>query len=325
MMDRSDVQPPPLDLGTREGRGQLPDALPCTNEDDEDVVISAGSANHEFGTCKPCAFTHTNVGCLNGVDCEFCHYRHNRKSKPRPCKGKRDRYRRIVAKMEQQMLDDDRSGDDFDDHSLTGVRSRNTGHPSGERSSDLPGNGQFPMPLPGPRPAGLVRSSVPAPPGPAPPGPVLTGPAPPGPVLPPGPALPGLVSPAPIPQSAAQPPAGPCPPNGHQLHMMEPVNRANSGNQALLCNPEYFGSRAVTFGGSQNGFTGAAFHVQAAHGAQGNQGCQPIMVMPVQVGVIMQAAPSDTPNLTFCGSHAPPLFSHSGSEADGTQQGSRVR
>lgn len=325
VMDRSDVHPLP-DLGTRDPRGQLQITLPCTIEDAEDVVISAGSANHEFGTCKPCAFIRTNVGCLNGVDCEFCHFRHSRRIKPRPCKGKRDRYRRIVAKMEQEMLDDDRSGDDFNDHSPTGVRSRSAGHASGERFSELAGNGHVASPPPGPRPAGLVQSPVAAPSGPAPPGPVPTGPAPPGPVVLLGPAQPGLVSPAPRPQPAAQLPAGPRPSNGRQqLYMMEAVNQANFGSQPLLCN-QAFGSQAVTCGGGQNGFNkGTAFHVQVAHGAQGNQGCRPIMVVPVQVGVIMQAAPSETPNLTFCRSHASPVFSHSGLEADGTGQGSPPR
>jgi hypothetical protein len=33
---------------------------------------SVGSAKHEYGTCKPCAFLHTK-GCASGFDCEFCH------------------------------------------------------------------------------------------------------------------------------------------------------------------------------------------------------------------------------------------------------------
>jgi hypothetical protein len=37
---------------------------------------SIGSADHELGTCKPCAFLWKDVkqpGCQNGQDCVFCH------------------------------------------------------------------------------------------------------------------------------------------------------------------------------------------------------------------------------------------------------------
>merc|ERR1719464_1195740 len=33
---------------------------------------SIGSAGHEMGRCKPCAFLHTR-GCANGIACPFCH------------------------------------------------------------------------------------------------------------------------------------------------------------------------------------------------------------------------------------------------------------
>lgn len=63
-------------------------------------IPSVGSARHDQGACKPCLFVHTEVGCQNGTLCEFCHLPHKRKSKPRPCKGKRDRYRRLLMRME---------------------------------------------------------------------------------------------------------------------------------------------------------------------------------------------------------------------------------
>jgi len=37
-----------------------------------DPLPSMGSADHRFGTCKPCAFIHTK-GCKTGKDCKFCH------------------------------------------------------------------------------------------------------------------------------------------------------------------------------------------------------------------------------------------------------------
>jgi len=51
---------------------------------------SLGSANHSEGTCKRCCFFPRNR-CLNGYNCEFCHYEHekrNRKSKKSKKKGK---------------------------------------------------------------------------------------------------------------------------------------------------------------------------------------------------------------------------------------------
>merc|ERR1712039_714639 len=33
---------------------------------------SVGSANHFYGTCKPCAHAHKGK-CINGVQCKFCH------------------------------------------------------------------------------------------------------------------------------------------------------------------------------------------------------------------------------------------------------------
>lgn len=33
---------------------------------------TVGSQGHWFGTCKPCVFLHTK-GCMNGINCSFCH------------------------------------------------------------------------------------------------------------------------------------------------------------------------------------------------------------------------------------------------------------
>lgn len=53
---------------------------------------------HMAGTCKPCAFIRTPVGCGSGSDCRFCHFVHSRHSK-RPGKLKRDRYRKLVDQL----------------------------------------------------------------------------------------------------------------------------------------------------------------------------------------------------------------------------------
>jgi hypothetical protein len=34
---------------------------------------SAGSAGHELGDCKPCAFVHKTRGCSLAAECPFCH------------------------------------------------------------------------------------------------------------------------------------------------------------------------------------------------------------------------------------------------------------
>lgn len=64
-------------------------------------LTSIGSMTHISGECKPCLFVHTVGGCQGGLLCEFCHFSHKRKAKPRPCKGKRDRYRKLLAKLEK--------------------------------------------------------------------------------------------------------------------------------------------------------------------------------------------------------------------------------
>jgi len=72
-------------------------ALYASNAQDKEGGWSKGAVLHESGTCKPCLFVHNPVGCQNGVECEFCHLRHSRSSRPRPSKGKRDRIKRLTA------------------------------------------------------------------------------------------------------------------------------------------------------------------------------------------------------------------------------------
>jgi len=61
---------------------------------------SIGSAFHYSGQCHPCLFNDHLEGCKTGIRCLFCHFAHSkvkRKGKRRPCKGKRDRYRKLVS------------------------------------------------------------------------------------------------------------------------------------------------------------------------------------------------------------------------------------
>eukprot|EP00928_Gymnodinium_smaydae_P009267 TRINITY_DN13432_c0_g1_i1.p1 TRINITY_DN13432_c0_g1~~TRINITY_DN13432_c0_g1_i1.p1 ORF type:complete len:188 (-),score=41.84 TRINITY_DN13432_c0_g1_i1:24-587(-) len=38
--------------------------------------LSAGSASHHLGSCNPCMFMKTKLGCKIGSACYFCHYPH---------------------------------------------------------------------------------------------------------------------------------------------------------------------------------------------------------------------------------------------------------
>jgi hypothetical protein len=68
--------------------GDTAPATPCLSDDecepspDAPVLVSltaglglwsVGSAGHEFGACKPCAFLSKEAGCQNGQNCTFCH------------------------------------------------------------------------------------------------------------------------------------------------------------------------------------------------------------------------------------------------------------
>lgn len=66
---------------------------------------SVGSLLHSIGKCKVCVFAHSG-SCSSGVSCSFCHLPHRRsqrKTGMRPCKGKRDRYRKFVACLEHEI------------------------------------------------------------------------------------------------------------------------------------------------------------------------------------------------------------------------------
>jgi len=67
---------------------------------DKGQLTSIGSAGHET-SCKPCLFVFTKVGCQNGMFCTFCHFKHKRENRPRPCKGKRNRFRKLLEEMEK--------------------------------------------------------------------------------------------------------------------------------------------------------------------------------------------------------------------------------
>lgn len=69
---------------------------------DEESVFSVGSALHKSGQCKPCLFFYSEVGCRKNEECVFCHSAHKGKSRPRPNKDKRVRYRKLITLQQAQ-------------------------------------------------------------------------------------------------------------------------------------------------------------------------------------------------------------------------------
>jgi len=61
---------------------------------------SKGSDAHHSGQCRPCHYLQTKLGCVKGVDCEFCHLSHTKKSRPRPCKAKRTQCKRMLGMLD---------------------------------------------------------------------------------------------------------------------------------------------------------------------------------------------------------------------------------
>lgn len=61
-----------------------------------------GSTIHRFGNCKPCAFLHTK-GCMNGLECPFCHLCDAGEKKRRQ-KEKKEQKRELSKWVESQAV-----------------------------------------------------------------------------------------------------------------------------------------------------------------------------------------------------------------------------
>lgn len=83
--------------------------------DEDGNLTSVGSILHHTGGCKPCLSVFTNEACEFNIDCEFCHFPHKKKGKTRPCKKKRDRYRKLCDHMGQPVEDGDGATRDGED------------------------------------------------------------------------------------------------------------------------------------------------------------------------------------------------------------------
>lgn len=79
--------------------------------DEHGQPTSIGSIGHDCEACKvPCIYVMRKKPCVNGAQCNFCHLPHKQKrsrqrhkTRPRPCKGKRDRYRKHWETLKNQI------------------------------------------------------------------------------------------------------------------------------------------------------------------------------------------------------------------------------
>jgi len=103
------------------GNEQLAEVLP---RDELGRGTSIGSLLHRYGTCKPCRNIVSSPTCSDGLRCCFCHLPHtfipaemvssatdehgmNDTRRPgRPSQSQRDKYRRVVDKVEAQIRRD---------------------------------------------------------------------------------------------------------------------------------------------------------------------------------------------------------------------------
>ncbi|CAE7875116.1 unnamed protein product [Symbiodinium sp. KB8] len=71
--------------------------------DDADVAVTSKgeSESHALGTCRPCHYVYAKSGCTNGAACAFCHLPHPKKFRPRPCKSKRSKCKRLAAVLDK--------------------------------------------------------------------------------------------------------------------------------------------------------------------------------------------------------------------------------
>lgn len=60
---------------------------------------SAGSVQHAEGKCVPCYFFAHSRGCNARQECDFCHMQHPKSGPARPSKSKREKAKRLAAKL----------------------------------------------------------------------------------------------------------------------------------------------------------------------------------------------------------------------------------
>ncbi|CAE8667913.1 unnamed protein product [Polarella glacialis] len=83
---------------------------PGAEQGTEDVSEEAAAqsakvaAEHEAGTCRPCLYFVSKVGCTRGASCSFCHL-HPKKNRPRPRKAARKQCKEIASQICESVPD----------------------------------------------------------------------------------------------------------------------------------------------------------------------------------------------------------------------------
>ncbi|CAK0878286.1 unnamed protein product [Prorocentrum cordatum] len=74
---------------------------PWTGEECEAEWLRGKEEQHGAGTCKPCLYFKTRVGCTKGLQCSFCHLPHEelRQKAARPCRQARLQCKQLLAKL----------------------------------------------------------------------------------------------------------------------------------------------------------------------------------------------------------------------------------
>ena len=52
-------------------------------ESESSTLPSKGAAGHTQGKCKPCSYVTSKIGCAQGKNCRFCHFRHQKRNRQR--------------------------------------------------------------------------------------------------------------------------------------------------------------------------------------------------------------------------------------------------
>jgi len=94
----------------KEGSGESTTQDEDLSSSDEEDAQSLEQVRGEVCTkarCRPCLYFNSSAGCPQGSACRFCHLWHPQsgmaRQKIRPCKGKRERYRKLVSKIKKQI------------------------------------------------------------------------------------------------------------------------------------------------------------------------------------------------------------------------------
>mmetsp|Transcript_36193 Transcript_36193/g.65675 ORF Transcript_36193/g.65675 Transcript_36193/m.65675 type:complete len:217 (+) Transcript_36193:64-714(+) len=91
----------------RTGEGDDKDGDDNDEEEMGEGQWSVGSVLHSEGKCRPCHYYNTKTSCQNGEGCSFCHLAHPKRFRPRPCKPKRSKCKRLAGMLDAALLQDD--------------------------------------------------------------------------------------------------------------------------------------------------------------------------------------------------------------------------